>query len=334
MTEERKPLIMIVDDNPYNLQIIAVLIENSGYESVLAQTGQQVFDFVSKEKPDLILLDIMMPEIDGYEVCRILQQDETTRQIPIIFLTAKVEAADIVKGLEAGAVDYITKPFNTIELQARIKTHLELKKVRDDLKQSNKQLQEVNTALQAANQLITVKNQMLKEMMEQLEYAAKVDALTGLFNRRYAVEKIEEEVARQQRNQKSFSFLMADIDFFKKVNDTYGHDGGDHVLKAISQMMQQTIREQDWLARWGGEEFLMLLPESDLAEAMLVAERIRQKIEENVIDYQKMKIAVTITLGVATYDGTEPVEQIIKKADNALYDGKASGRNCVVAAVQ
>jgi diguanylate cyclase (GGDEF)-like protein len=311
-----------------------VLIENSGYESVLAQTGQQVFDFVSKEKPDLILLDIMMPEIDGYEVCRILQQDETTRQIPIIFLTAKVEAADIVKGLEAGAVDYITKPFNTIELQARIKTHLELKKVRDDLKQSNKQLQEVNTALQAANQLITVKNQMLKEMMEQLEYAAKVDALTGLFNRRYAVEKIEEEVARQQRNQKSFSFLMADIDFFKKVNDTYGHDGGDHVLKAISQMMQQTIREQDWLARWGGEEFLMLLPESDLAEAMLVAERIRQKIEENVIDYQKMKIAVTITLGVATYDGTEPVEQIIKKADNALYDGKASGRNCVVAAVQ
>jgi diguanylate cyclase (GGDEF)-like protein len=332
MTEERKPLIMIVDDNPYNLQILAVLIENSGYESVLAQTGQQVFDFVSNEKPDLILLDIMMPEIDGYEVCRILQQDENTKQIPIIFLTAKVDAADIVKGLEAGAVDYITKPFNTIELQARIKTHLELKKVRDDLKQSNKQLQEVNTALQVANQLITVKNQMLKEVMEQLEYAARVDALTGLFNRRYAVEKIEEEVARHQRNKKPFSFLMADIDFFKKVNDTYGHDGGDNVLKSVSHIMQQTIREQDWLARWGGEEFLLLLPETDLAEAMLVAERIRQKIETDVIDYQEMKILVTITLGVATYDGTEPVEQIIKQADNALYDGKANGRNRVVAA--
>lgn len=332
MDNTGKFTILIVDDNAHNLQVLAEVVEESGYESVLAMNGKQAFEFISYEKPDLVLLDVMMPDVDGYEVCRILKNDMQLKDIPVIFLTAKIETEDIVRGFEAGGVDYVLKPFNVVELKVRIKTHLELKKSHDELKRFNKELKKANEELHEANEIIGLKNLQLKEVMGKLEFISKTDSLTGLFNRRNMIEKIEEELSRYKRNKKPFSIVIADIDFFKNVNDTYGHDCGDFVLKLVSQNLLSAAREQDSIARWGGEEFLMLLPETGTEGAVKMAERARKSIEENVFNYNKISSSVTMTFGVSVYNGSEGIDSMIKRADNALYEGKRKGRNCVVTA--
>lgn len=324
MDNKEKKVILIVDDNPQNLQVLAELLDKSGYELVLALDGNQAFEFISNEKPDLILLDIMMPEIDGFEVCKRLKVKEETKDIPIIFLTAKAEVDNIVKGFETGAVDYVTKPFNTIELKMRIKTHLELKKSRDELKR-------YNSELLRANEIINKKMKELQETKERLEIASNTDPLTSLYNRRYMTEKLKEEVVRYKRNQRIFSLISADIDFFKKVNDTYGHDCGDYMLKSISDIMCKNTREQDLISRWGGEEFLILLPETDVKGAEILSEKLRKIIEASLFEYDEYKISITMTFGVVAYDSEGGIDETIKKADNALYEGKAKGRNCVIA---
>jgi diguanylate cyclase (GGDEF)-like protein len=325
MEKHRKALILIVDDNHLNLKILADLAEDEGHEAVLAVNGTDALDFVRQELPDIVLLDIMMPDIDGYEVCRRLKQKDMTKDIPVIFLTAKAETEDIVKGFEVGGVDYLTKPFNTLELKARLKTHLALKWARDDLKQYNKQLKK-------ANEFITRQNDQLKQVMKALELASVTDSLTGLYNRRYITSKIEEEVSRFKRNRKSFSIVIGDIDFFKRVNDSYGHACGDYVLREVSQVLQQLIREQDFISRWGGEEFLIMLPETGLDGAAATAERLRSGIEQHKYRYQQAHLLITMTFGVSVYDEEKTVDKVILEADNALYQGKAEGRNRVVLA--
>jgi diguanylate cyclase (GGDEF)-like protein len=332
MTEIHKPIVLIVDDNPHNLRVVTDMMEESGYEPVIALSGKKALGFIAIQKPDLILLDVKMPELDGYEVCRILKNDPQTREIPIIFLTVQSDLDDVIRGFESGAVDFVSKPFNILELQMRTKTHLELKQIRDAQKIYNQQLENANRELKKANEIIRTQNEQLREVAFRLEQVSKTDVLTELDNRRYMMEKLAEEVNRFKRNQKPFSIIIADIDDFKKVNDTHGHDCGDYIIKRMAQTMADSVRDIDSVARWGGEEFLILLPETVTEGAVVLAERIQKNVRRSVWSYNQFQITISLTLGIATFDGETDLELVVKKADRALYDGKNKGKNCIVVA--
>jgi len=172
----------------------------------------------------------------------------------------------------------------------------------------------------------------LQYNMEKLELTSRTDPLTGLYNRRSIMEKLEHEMISYKRNKRKFSLIVADIDFFKKINDSFGHDGGDHVLKVVSKSLKEAVREQDFVSRWGGEEFLILLPETEIAGAQILAERIRKIIEEQIIEYNGAQVSITMTFGLTVNEEFEMIEDTIKKADKALYEGKSRGRNCVMLA--
>jgi diguanylate cyclase (GGDEF)-like protein len=332
MAETHKPIVLIVDDNPHNLRVVTDMMEESGYEPVIALSGKKALGFIEIQKPDLILLDVKMPELDGYEVCRILKSDSQTRDIPIIFLTVQSDLDDVIKGFESGAVDFISKPFNILELQMRTKTHLELKQIRDAQKNYNEQLENANRELKKANEIIRTQNEQLREVAFRMEQLSKIDVLTELYNRRYMIEKLAEEVNRYKRNQKPFSIIIADIDDFKKVNDTYGHDCGDYIIQKTAQTLADSVRGIDGVGRWGGEEFLILLPETVSGGALVLAERIQKNVQQSVWFYNQVQISIGLTLGIATFDGETDLEVVVKKADRALYDGKSNGKNCTVVA--
>lgn len=318
---ERQPLVMIVDDVPKNLQVLGNTLRKENYRISVAQNGRQALDMVENTKltPDIILLDVMMPEMNGFDVCRELKENSGTRDIPVIFLTAKSDQDDISNGFRLGAVDYVTKPFNSAELLARVRTHLSLKFTREELLEKNALLEEKNKQLTAAQ--------------KELEVAARTDPLTKLPNRRDILEKIIEEKIRFDRSSKPFTLVLGDIDDFKRINDTYGHDCGDMVLVETARIMRGHLRKQDHAARWGGEEFL-LLPETDAAGGKTITQKIREKIADNTLEYQDQSISVTMTFGVTTITQNCPgnIEECLKKADKLLYQGKQEGKNRVVSA--
>jgi len=284
--------ILLVDDEPANIQLLASYLKNR-FLLKIATSGKQCLELVfSDVKPDLILLDVDMPEMDGYEVCRRLKMNTETASIPVIFVTAMQSEEDEEKGIKLGAVDYLTKPVRPAILLARIDTHIELKKQRD-----------------------------------QLTMMAMRDQLTGLYNRYYLLEVANHRVARAMRNNISVSLLMLDIDHFKLINDTYGHAEGDAVLKEFSKELKAASRKEDVVARFGGEEFVVFLDHSDLLMASEIAERIRKKVEEMRVG----KIKFTVSIGVAELkNGKEGFSELVVRADNAMYKAKTSGRNRVV----
>ena len=309
--------IFIVDDNPRNLQVVGGILQEKGCEISMALNGTEALSYLKDHQADLVLLDIMMPEMDGFEVCRAIRNNPVTQDIPVIFLTASNDPMEITKGFETGAVDYVTKPFQTSELLARINTHLELSR-------KNKEVLSVNEVLEDLNK-------QLMDSMRQLKRAAETDPLTSLFNRRRIGEIIKSEEARVKRGRKGFSVILADIDDFKRVNDDYGHDCGDFVLQKIAMLFRSSIREQDRVARWGGEEFLFLLPETDLEGARHLAEKICLKVRETPFDFENMSLSVTATFGISFHDPAQRVEDTIKKADLRLFKGKNEGKNRVTA---
>lgn len=310
MGNKEDRLIMIVDDNPLNIKVLATIL-NDYSELLICTNGAEALEALKTEAPDLILLDVMMPGIDGYEVARIIRNDLGMKDLPIIFLTAKADAEDMVKGFNSGGNDYVLKPFNDVELKARVKNQIDLKCSRDQLIQ---------------------KNGELEELILKLEIASITDPLTGLYNRRYMMQRISEEAARFSRYGHSFVVVMADIDHFKSVNDQYGHECGDEVLKAVAQAMAIGLRINDVLSRWGGEEFLLLLPETTVEGGLLLAERIRKQVESVEVGYMQSAISVTLTLGLSYFDHGLTVDKVIFLADQGLYRGKKSGRNKVVVA--
>ncbi len=290
--------ILIVDDNPQNLQVVGNLLKPQRFHLQFAMSGDKVFDAVQENRPDLILLDIHMPGMDGFEVAGKLSEDPAYRNIPVIFLTAAYKDEEsIVRGFQSGGVDYVTKPFFTEELVARIKTHLQLKKY--------------------------------KEYLEELSYT---DPLTSLLNRRSMLERIYTEQKRSQRSNTCFTVIIADIDYFKTVNDTYGHDCGDAVLVGVARTLGRRIREQDLAARWGGEEFLLLLPETESEGGSILAENLRKAVAEKHFSCGSNTVNITMTFGISCCDpGTTDINVCIKEADEALFLGKNEGRNrCVV----
>ncbi|MFQ6372319.1 diguanylate cyclase domain-containing protein [Shewanella sp. YIC-542] len=294
---QKTPKILIVDDERFNLNMLNGLLKND-YKIMVAINGEQALKAVNKALPDLILLDINMPGMDGFEVCQKLKHDPLTEAIPVIFISSYSSAADETRGLEIGGADYITKPFNPSVVLSRIKTQIRLK-------------------LQA--DLLT-------------QYAYK-DGLTQVLNRRSFDERLSYELQRCSRALSDFSLILIDIDFFKKYNDLYGHQQGDYCLQKIAQTLTSVCRRRsDQVARYGGEEFAMLLPDTNLQGAKAVAEATIKAVGDCQIQHSggasSQKI-VSISLGIAHIKPDQHItsEDVISMADRALYSAKLNGRN-------
>ncbi|MBP7460820.1 MAG: diguanylate cyclase [Candidatus Delongbacteria bacterium] len=292
-----KPRILIVDDMPINITILGDSLKDE-YDITVATGGRKALSLMEgPELPDLILLDIMMPEIDGYEVCRRLKADPRTQPIPIIFISAKGETNDETYGLELGAVDYISKPFKIPIVKARIQTHIKLK-FKTDI----------------------------------LENLALVDGLTTIPNRRSFDEMLHTEWMRAWRKEVPLSLFMIDIDYFKLYNDHYGHAAGDECLKKVARVLASSIqRAGDFVARYGGEEFAVIIPDGTLSMIIQLAEKMLESVSRLRITHAYSPIApmVTISLGVASIvpSGIIPPTKLIEMADQALYRAKQNGRN-------
>ena len=297
MAAEQKQVILVVDDMPANIQILASLL-GERYIVKAARSGEKALAIARSENPpDLILLDVVMPGMDGYQVCRQLKAEPDTANIPVIFVTSLSDEEDEEKGLKMGAVDYITKPFRTAIVMARVENHLNLKRYQDLLKRQS-----------------------------------SLDGLTGLPNRRAFDELIEQEWRRGARLKTKLSLIMLDVDHFKQFNDHYGHLAGDDCLRQVGQELASVGRSIDFVGRYGGEEFACILPHTDLQGAEKVAERLKKAIVGLGITHEYSSAApqVTISMGVATalpVNERSP-EELIDAADKMLYEAKDSGRNC------
>lgn len=311
--------ILIIDDEESIRELLSSALSQEGYNVLTAFDGIDGYEQALRKTPDLILLDIMMPDIDGYEVLNRLKEDLTTAHIPIIFLTAKVEAEERVLGLEAGAVDYITKPFYTKEVLARIKIHLKIREYEKELMIKNEELQAFSDLLLSLN--------------TKLEELARKDELMQIWNRRAFNEQIIQTHNYSARYSRPYSLIIADLDHFKNYNDLYGHQQGDVVLQKVAQAIADTCRATDFVARYGGEEIVLILPETSKEVALLIANRVIKVVEElNIPHANNANFGlVTISAGVSTYSPVNKMgwDEVLKVADEALYRAKNSGRNTV-----
>ena len=297
--------ILVIDDSKLILHVAKTILGKQGHQVLLAEDGKMGLQTAATEHPDLILLDLILPEMDGYQVCRQIKKETATSDIPVIMLTSKSEPADKVRGLEMGASDYVTKPFDEGELMARVNIHLQIRELHERLKEKNRQLKEM----------------------------ANRDGLTGLYNHRYFKETILNDFQRAVRYHESLSCVMFDIDHFKKFNDTYGHQTGDMVLKTLGGLVGELIRDSDLSARYGGEEFILLMYHTASQEAFMIAERLRKAVEQHKFRADNLVLTVTISVGVASFPHPEiaDAKTLIECADKALYRAKEEGRNRVIA---
>ncbi len=303
--------ILIVDDHEDNIEVLRVRLESWGYGTDACYNGIDALAYVEKSPPDLILLDVMMPEISGIEVARRIKGNKALPFIPIIMQTALDSTEDKVEGLEAGADDYITKPIDFAELKARLRSMLRIKRLQEALEEREKELLEVN---------------------ERLRFMSQTDALTGLDNRRHLNERIDEMFQHAQRLNEPFSLVMCDLDKFKSVNDTYGHQVGDEVLKQLARILKDEAREIDRVGRYGGEEFMLLLPGTVLDAAVTFAERVRKRIEGHTFTFDGGTLQRTASFGVSgwPHPAISDSDALVRTADDALYVAKETGRNRVI----
>ncbi|MEL7565007.1 MAG: diguanylate cyclase [Dehalobacterium sp.] len=311
-----KGKVMIIDDSKFSLFLLKEMLEKACYEVRPFLSGKLAIRAAEKNPPDIILLDITMPEMDGYQVCQLLKSNYLLKDIPVIFLSSNTEAFDKIKAFEVGGADYISKPFDFEELNARVGLQLRLRQYQIELEEKNIELQKTL--------------RQLEDAVKKLEEMAVTDFLTQLSNRRGIIEILKKETARSKRWKKDLSLIIGDIDHFKQINDTYGHECGDFVLEKIAVLLKSSVRSGDHVARWGGEEFLLVLVETGCSGAMVLAEKIRSKIESITFTYQENPISVSMTFGVTEFNPNLGIFENVANADQALYEGKKSGRNRVV----
>jgi diguanylate cyclase (GGDEF)-like protein len=297
----KEKTILVVDDTVTNLDILADLLHN--YDVIDALSGKDALQIVNEEEIDLILLDIMMPEMDGYEVCKKLKENPKTKKIPIIFITAITDESNLEYAYDLGASDYITKPFKPKELLAKVKRELHIQELIHSLEVSKK----------------------------ELELLAATDPLTKLYNRRYFTESSNQIFNLCKRSKEEISVIIMDIDNFKSINDTYGHNIGDDVIIDIANKLVQNQRKSDVACRFGGEEFVLLLPNTKKESAFIIAEKIRKNVESSIIHLQNDTLQYTISIGVADVHFKDElnIEKALKRADEALYIAKNNGKNQV-----
>ena len=290
-----KPKLLVVDDQPINIQVMFQIFA-ADFQVFMATSGAQALTMCRENPPDLVLLDIVMPGMDGFEVCAQLKTTESTRDIPVIFVTAHTDAAQETRGLEAGAVDFIAKPVNPAVVRARVKTHLTLK--------------------------------FQSDVMRKLVF---LDGLTGVFNRRYFDRQLSMEVARSVRNKSPMALILLDVDFFKLFNDRYGHLAGDDCLRQIATAIKNALRRPaDLVARYGGEEFVCILPETSFEDGMAMAQVLEERVRKLALPHDRSEASkvVTISLGVAGRVAGSPTDAqtLVALADEQLYKAKHSGR--------
>jgi two-component system cell cycle response regulator len=292
MTEsDRLPLVLVADDDGVTRAMVTAWLRGTGFDVVAARDGDEALSVATEQQPDLLLVDVTMPGQDGYSVCRAIQAASAVPP-PVIFLTAHATTIARVAGLDAGAVDYIVKPFEQSELVARVRAALRTKAVRDGF----------------------------------VEKATR-DGLTGLLNRREIDARAEAAVQLAERHTRSLSCLMTDIDHFKRINDRFGHAAGDEVLRESARRIVTACRASDIVGRYGGEEFLLLLPETSAEDAVTTGDKLRRVLSEHPVDVTELSIPITMSVGVALLEPGMGVKALYEAADGALYRAKELGRN-------
>ncbi|RXJ94982.1 diguanylate cyclase response regulator [Arcobacter sp. AHV-9/2010] len=300
MVEESRATILIVDDMSTNLMMLSDILKDD-YNIKISKTGEKAIELCKKLDIDLVLLDIEMPIMNGYEVCKNLKNDEKTKNIPIIFVSAKNSEEDEEYGLNLGAIDYISKPFSKVIIKARVKNQIKL-----------------------------------KQKTELLEKLSNYDGLTNIKNRRYFDERLNQVYKDSSIKNINLALMMIDIDFFKPYNDNYGHGKGDEALKIVAKTLENTIlntldRTDDLVARYGGEEFVILLSDIELKELEYISNRLVKAIRDANIEHKFSKIApyLTISLGAVLYKSSNDlsIASIMKSADEALYEVKQKSRD-------
>ena len=359
--------IVIVEDSRTQAAMLDQLLQHNGYEVFLALDGRRALELVAQQQPDIVISDIVMPEMDGYALCQALKEDAVVAQTPVILLSALNDAADIVRGLQAGADYYLTKPFSapyllsTLEnvlarpdspsghedalevevegerylirsgrqqmLNLLLSTYGSAVEQNHELLKTQRALQTVNEKLIAQTQQIEAQQRELRQINAHLHHQATRDALTGLRNRRALMERLPEELDRARRRFEPLTFLLLDVDAFKSFNDTFGHAAGDEVLREVAARLENHARLSDFAARYGGEEFALLLPNTEPAVALHVAERLR----ETICAMPWPLRPITVSIGLATFLSdkakTDDLTQLFARADTALYGSKNAGRN-------
>jgi diguanylate cyclase (GGDEF)-like protein len=295
----RRQTVLVIDDSPLIHSLVRVRLEDEPVEVHFADSGRAGLEKAASMQPDLILLDVDMPEMDGFEACRRLKADPGTAAIPVVFLSGASTAQQKVQGLDLGAVDYVTKPFDPAELRARVRAALRT-----------------------------------KYLMDLLAKRAMIDGLTGLWNRACFEQRLASELSLVRRSERPLACAMLDLDHFKRINDTHGHPFGDEVLRGVANVIQEACRAEDVPCRYGGEEFVLLLPNTALEGAVSLAERIRAAVSNTPFIFRRERVAVTCSIGIADnmrLAGSDT--SLVDMADQALYRAKQDGRNRAVSAL-
>jgi diguanylate cyclase (GGDEF)-like protein len=306
MENNRQPYsILLAEDDPISRQLFEKTLAREGFQVTTVENGRKALELFRKQFFPIVLTDWQMPEMEGPDLCQAIRKENPSRYVYIVILTSKGSKDDIISGLGAGADDYLTKPAHHAELVARIKTGIRILEL----------------------------EKSLKDAVDEIHLMSITDPLTGIYNRGYINQRLPQEINRSIRYNHELSLLMCDIDHFKTVNDTYGHMSGDIVLKGFTKSLTGSIRQQvDWAGRYGGEEFLVVLPETGLEGAMVLAERIRQTVETTPIQTSGNAIQITASFGVTSFSATGwkqsiSPELILQAVDSLLYEAKDEGRN-------
>jgi len=298
--------LLVADDSNVSRAMLSAITKSWGYEVILAEDGLQAWHIMQEDNaPKMLLLDWEMPKMNGIEVCQRVIEQNPENPPYIVLLTSRTTSADIVEGLSKGANDYLSKPFDSAELQVR---------------------------LQVGKRMIEMQDK-LNATLDELTELASHDALTGLLNRRAIMEGLPKEIKRMERQEQVLCVGMCDIDHFKQINDTYGHLVGDDVLKEVTKRMKGTLRDYDLLGRYGGEEFLVITPVDNIGSGTMVYQRICDAVSARPITINDIAISVTISCGVTSYstgNNAQGITKLIARADEALYQAKDNGRNRVV----
>ena len=288
--------VLVIEDHPDQRDLLAIVLQREGYRVVTASNGVEALEKLESENVQIALSDIMMPKMDGFELIKQVRSNPSLKSIYLILITARIQEGDRVRGLDLGADDYITKPFSFSELLARIRV-----------------------------------GSRVVQYQQHLEYQTQVDSLTGLFNRRAFENKMNEEFERSKRYHNQLSILILDIDNFKMINDTYGHHGGDAALVKISETLRERTRQSDFPSRYGGEEFVLVLPETDQDNALQVANKIHESIRRNSFGTTTRPFTLTVSIGVSSTSAQvySDWRDLVADADRALYLAKNSGKDRV-----
>lgn len=341
---EQPTRLLIVDDEKEDLDLILGLLTHEGYETSTALSGEEALGIIKDEKIDIVLVDILMSGMTGFTVCREIRKSFNTRPIQIILMSGLTDDRYLEQAIEAGGDDFILKPVVPIELQRRIrvamirfKSQMKLYKEREHLMEAvaeneklSSEMRVQNKSLQKENEVIKKLNIKLESSYEELKQIAIYDMLSGLYNRKSLFDTIEREIERSDRIDSPLTGIMLDIDNFKPINDSYGHQVGDIVIVELGKMLKKSLRKYDYAGRYGGEEFFMVLTNTNMEQGFHIGERLRKELDSKPTLCNGKLVHVTVSLGIAQYKKGESSKSWIERADMAMYKAKKLGRNRIV----